>query len=1031
MISITNGRPCISPVVSKCEAIRRLRVPRSAREVKTFIGGVNYLSMYVPHLHGLLRPLYELTRNNVEFQWTKLHQRAFDDIRALLIKPPILNMPIADGQVKLYSDTSGEAVGGSLWQEIDGEYKLIAYHSKSLPEAAKRYSASELELTGLYTNISAFRNILKQTCFLAVVDHSALVNIIASKNEPATMRMKKLLEKLSDYSFYLSYESGKSLVICDMLSRLCCQSDPEYVVDPIACPITRSQARDQGIEVGTIQENREVIDAMHKRGNPTSQDVGPEPLDVEQSVEPVPELVPELDDAPRLVNVPSDVIEPVVTQQVSDLNETPDVRFDPIPDIGRFNLQNCPVKRTGPQTLTSRELGKKGTRNKLEIPFDSLIPRNQRTPQGEVNGIVQPSDELLLRKPSPLFEDISNGNIVHGHLPKQWEIDKLLEQIKMKCLRDFTIPFKLAEIKRELKLSPYFKDIYEYLLTGMLPGNKRMAKSVLKSAENYILIQDVLFCISANGSEIKLALCVPETQTGYIISSYHDSLMGCHQGISKTYVTIRRKFYIPNLYDRLSAFIRSCAICQQRKVPQARDIEQPYEPRIFQNYEPFSEIHIDIKHMYPSTEGFSYLMVCMCVQTRFLMAFPLRRVDAVSVAEMLLQRVVLLFGVPKKIVTDQGKCFTSQVFMYLLRTLKIQPTIISPENHGSLVVERGIQTLSRLLLSHLEDHGKSWALYIQAACFAYNSFAHTLLGGFSPFELVFLRQPPDFLNLIHLPEDSVPVNYEQYVSTLKTRMRTVGNTLLDLQTKQQVSQAQQHVQTLRKKTTYTLGQLIYFLMPNLSNLQTGTRAFKVHYIGPLRIKAVLDPTHVILEDLTGRTLVGIHHVHRLKPAFVRVSDGVVDNIRSLREKMTEKENSTGMAALAIVDENDNVKGPLDTTKFVLCAQESVVSDQFKTKSFYKENSGFACNVQLSDKQKGKLITRLDKMPIEGSELFVSKSRYKDGERQYLFTCRDGQYAIWIEPSLHPCFGKSSIRHGKGSVLPVQGSVLKYFRKLYK
>ena len=220
-------------------------------------------------------------------------------------------------------------------------------------------------------------------------------------------------------------------------------------------------------------------------------------------------------------------------------------------------------------------------------------------------------------------------------------------------------------------------------------------------------------------------------------------------------------------------------------------------------------------------------------------------------------------------------------------------------------------------------------------------------------------------------------------------------------------------------------------MPNLSNLQTGTRAFKVHYIGPLHIKAVLDPTQVILEDLTGRTLVGIHHVHRLKPAFVRVSDGVVDNIRSLREKMTEKENSTGMAALAIVDENDNVKGPLDTTKFVLCAQESVVSDQFKTKSVYKENSGFACNVQLSDKQKGKLITRLDKMPIEGSELFVSKSRYKDGERQYLFTCRDGPYAIWIEPSLHPCLGKSSIRHGKGSVLPVQGSVLKYFRKLYK
>ena len=87
-------------------------------------------------------------------------------------------------------------------------------------------------------------------------------------------------------------------------------------------------------------------------------------------------------------------------------------------------------------------------------------------------------------------------------------------------------------------------------------------------------------------------------------------------------------------------------------------------------------------------------MVCMCVQTRFIMAFTLKHIDAVPVAEMLLQRVVFLFGVPKRIVTDQGKSFTSKVFTFLLRTLKIQPTTISPENHGSLVVERGIQTLS-------------------------------------------------------------------------------------------------------------------------------------------------------------------------------------------------------------------------------------------------------------------------------------------------------------------------------------------------
>ena len=82
----------------------------------------------------------------------------------------------------------------------------------------------------------------------------------------------------------------------------------------------------------------------------------------------------------------------------------------------------------------------------------------------------------------------------------------------MKCLREFNIPFKVAEIQREMILSLYFKDIYEYLLIGMLPSNKQMAKSVMKNAENYILIQEVLFRITSDKSDMKLALCIPETQ---------------------------------------------------------------------------------------------------------------------------------------------------------------------------------------------------------------------------------------------------------------------------------------------------------------------------------------------------------------------------------------------------------------------------------------------------------------------------------------------------------------------------------------
>ena len=73
----------------------------------------------------------------------------------------------------------------------------MGYHSKTLDGPAVNYSVSELELTGLYINLKAFQSPLTGTNFSVVTDHSAIVGILNSKVEPATNRIKKILEKLS------------------------------------------------------------------------------------------------------------------------------------------------------------------------------------------------------------------------------------------------------------------------------------------------------------------------------------------------------------------------------------------------------------------------------------------------------------------------------------------------------------------------------------------------------------------------------------------------------------------------------------------------------------------------------------------------------------------------------------------------------------------------------------------------------------------------------------------------------------------
>ena len=88
-----------------------------------------------------------------------------------------------------------------------------------MPPAAIRYCISELELCGLAVNIHSFKHILRNIDFTVVIDHSALLYILNAKREPPTLRLKKLIEVLSQYSFKLKFLRGKDVTVSDFLSR--------------------------------------------------------------------------------------------------------------------------------------------------------------------------------------------------------------------------------------------------------------------------------------------------------------------------------------------------------------------------------------------------------------------------------------------------------------------------------------------------------------------------------------------------------------------------------------------------------------------------------------------------------------------------------------------------------------------------------------------------------------------------------------------------------------------------------------------
>ena len=230
-IFVENKKVCVKPLRSRLEAIQKLQPPKTPKGCRSFAGVVNFLSMFCLELQKFLKPIYDLTRKGRPFHWGKEQQDSFVEMKCRLVKPPVLHMPNKTGRFHLYSDTSKYVTRSALYQIQGGKPKLIAYASKRLPEAARNYSITELELCRLAINIASFAHLLKRVAFDAIVDHLVLTHIIKSKAEPATTRIKHLLELISSYSFNLYYMKGKDMILSNfLLQQKNDDSDPSEII---------------------------------------------------------------------------------------------------------------------------------------------------------------------------------------------------------------------------------------------------------------------------------------------------------------------------------------------------------------------------------------------------------------------------------------------------------------------------------------------------------------------------------------------------------------------------------------------------------------------------------------------------------------------------------------------------------------------------------------------------------------------------------------------------------------------------------
>ena len=212
-------------------------------------------------------------------------------------------------------------------------------------------------------------------------------------------------------------------------------------------------------------------------------------------------------------------------------------------------------------------------------------------------------------------------------------------------------------------------------------------------ALNYIVINHFLFRIDTQKDKdldkgSSFLLVIPEKYEPIIFNTYHDSLLAGHQGPYHTAMTIRQKFFIHNLMNKVKRYIEACHTCLKTKPKYMKN--RPTYGRIPVDYAPMQDLSIDIKMMPQAFGGYHLLLVITCDQTNFTIAVPLRDRTAQTVAEALIYRDIYLFRPPRQIISDEAMEFSSAIIQTILCMLNCRFKVISPYNHGSSKCERQI-----------------------------------------------------------------------------------------------------------------------------------------------------------------------------------------------------------------------------------------------------------------------------------------------------------------------------------------------------
>jgi len=217
------SRHGIAVDVGKVVVMLALLPPKNLRELRGFLGCVEYYRRFIENYARLAIPLTELLKKEVDYLWTTVRQEAFEELKKRLVTAPILATPDWTKEFHVTVDASGWCVGAILWQpDKEKRERPIYYASRQMNPAERNYTTTEREALAMVYACKKFRHYLLGYKVIFYTDHDSLKYLV---NKPdLSGRLARWILLLQEFDIEVKYKTGKSNANSDYLSR---QRGPE------------------------------------------------------------------------------------------------------------------------------------------------------------------------------------------------------------------------------------------------------------------------------------------------------------------------------------------------------------------------------------------------------------------------------------------------------------------------------------------------------------------------------------------------------------------------------------------------------------------------------------------------------------------------------------------------------------------------------------------------------------------------------------------------------------------------------------